>query len=91
MRTPHDPADLMVIFQKKKKAVQEVASLQHTNSEEAAYAAATLVGEKAKHKLALIDLRKRTNNISKEYQQRMEDALASAHLRGAQVTISRTL
>jgi hypothetical protein len=96
----HDPVDLMVVFQKNLELVQEVGKRIHhleqrrvhsAKSEEAVDAATTLAAEKAKHGTALVDLQRLANKMGKKYQEQMEDALAAAHMRGAEANTPRTL
>ena len=96
----HDPVDLMVVFQKNLELVHEAGrSIHHleqrraqaTLTQKAIDAATTLAAQKAKHTAAFVELRRLASKMGKEYQQQMEDALAAAHMRGAEANTPRTL
>jgi hypothetical protein len=98
----HDPVDLMIVFQKNLELVQEGGKRIHqleqrrlqaasTNSEEAVVAATAVAAEKATHGSALVELRRLAHKMGAGYQQKMEDALASARMEGAEANTPRRL
>jgi hypothetical protein len=91
----HDPVDLMIVFQKNLELVQEGGKRIHqaqqrclqaasTNSEEAVLAATAMAAEKVTHGSALVELRRLAQKMGATYQQKMEDALASARMEGTE-------
>jgi len=95
----HDPVDLMVVFQKNLEVVQEggkrIFQLQQqrlqAKPEEAIVAAAAVAAEKATHNAALVELRRLAHKMGREYQQQLEDALASAQMKNAKDNTPGTL
>ena len=91
----------MLVFQKNLELVAEAGKrmhrfeqqrLQATDAPEDAAAAATaLAAEKAQHGAACVDLRKLAHKLGGEYQQRMEDALASSRRGDNKADTPRTL
>ena len=100
MLDSHDPVELMLVFQKKLELVAEAGKRMHDfdkrrvqakDAEDAADAASALAAEKAKHGAACVDLRKMAHKSGGEYQQHMENALASSRRGDSKADTPRTL
>ena len=95
-----DPIDLMVVFQKNielvHEASQRIQQLEKQRQEskgtaDAGAAAAQLSAEKTKHGEALVDLRRLAMKMGDDYQQKMVEALASAHASAHTAPTGKTL
>merc|ERR1712005_12894 len=90
----------MVVFQKNIELVHEASQRiqklekrrqESKGTEDAGAAAAQLSAEKTKHSEALVDLRRLAMKMGDDYQQKMVEALASAHASAHTAPTGKTL